>query len=82
MNFIYNSGSIFFFFYIILIDYAARVLLRRVAVKCAKYKTMRQLGMKLGARQSVVLRLAGLRLLLESYFDLCVCTMLNGVAFS
>ena len=57
-------------------------IINRLAVKLAKYKNARRVGMYFSeADAGRRLWSAYLKLLLESYFDICFCALLNTLAF-
>ena len=81
-NFIMNSGSYFIVASGVIIITIAKYIINYLAVKLAKFKVARRLGMwayqKTYFKNSVI---ANLKLFLEAFFDLTLCAFLNMYAF-
>ena len=83
LNFMLNSGSYFVVQIGIVIYFSVRKLLNRVAVRNADKKWARKLGQwAFMPSYWKSMKQALLKLLLESYFDICFCTLINVIALS
>jgi hypothetical protein len=81
-NFIINSGSYFIIFVGVGMFTIVKFLINKIAVRFAKYETARIIGMKVFSHSKWKdFKMAGLKLFMESYFDLGMCSLLNMFAF-
>jgi hypothetical protein len=76
-----NSGSYLIMQLLILALYFVRKFLHKLGVKYAKYPIFRRLGMMITPPNTEELKMAFLKLMLETYFDLAIGTFINIQAF-
>lgn len=82
MNFMHQSASYFLIQVSMLITTISQKVINWFAVKLAKNKYARRVGMYFSEEDAgKKLWSAYLKLLLESYFDICFCALLNTIAF-
>jgi hypothetical protein len=60
---------------------AIKVILLKICVRLSRYSLFRKVGMMIGHSDYSQIKEATLRLLMESYFDLSICTFINLIAF-
>ena len=83
MNYVQNSGSILILLVLILLEPFALILLNKICVMCSKHYIFRVIGAFFYNKKPFSgLRNALIRLFMESYLELCMCTFLNVMAFS
>jgi hypothetical protein len=80
-NFVNNSGSYLIMQLFIVVWFFAKMILRKMCIILSKFSLFRHIGMWIGKVDPTSMKEASLRLLLESYFDISICTLINLIAF-
>jgi hypothetical protein len=81
-NFILNSGSYFALQLIVIGSILFQYFLNRLAVNHAAHKWARKLGIFVYKPDyNLLMKESTVKLFMESYFDLCICTFINLDAF-
>ena len=81
-NFVINSGSFFILLGGILVFTLAKYFCNKLMVCFSQYSFARSIGLRVYKKSYYGdFKSAGLKLLMESYFDIAMCTLLNVLAF-
>jgi len=82
-TFLLNSGSFLIYFSIICLESTARLLLNSICLGLKRFTFFRKLGVMVSLKKkSLTWWTEGqLRLFTESYFELCMCSLLALVLF-
>eukprot|EP00356_Strombidium_inclinatum_P000932 CAMPEP_0170510854 /NCGR_PEP_ID=MMETSP0208-20121228/65987_1 /TAXON_ID=197538 /ORGANISM="Strombidium inclinatum, Strain S3" /LENGTH=217 /DNA_ID=CAMNT_0010794345 /DNA_START=2269 /DNA_END=2922 /DNA_ORIENTATION=- len=82
LTFIMNSGSFFIILILIFLEPLARVAITGLCLLLKRFKFMREIGIYFHTPSKFTLvREGSLRLFMESYFEICMCSFLSLVAF-